>query len=168
MSVKTLYRHLKLASDIPIRCPLCNEPMTVHHFYHHHALENHRLQSRKQCVFCKGLKSWAHEEKNRPDNVKHVAECLKRFVIVARDESPGMEDETEEDDEEEEATSAEVFECKKLESTPLQMLGRRKERMNEYVGFYDSVFENSDWWRCDDPVEFTEASGLGKDVYGIL
>ncbi|GFT85349.1 hypothetical protein NPIL_70391 [Nephila pilipes] len=79
-----------------------------------------------------------------------------------------MEDETEEDDEEEEATSAEVFECKKLESTPLQMLGRRKERMNEYVGFYDSVFENSDWWRCDDPVEFTEASGLGKDVYGIL
>ncbi|GFU28113.1 uncharacterized protein NPIL_187921 [Nephila pilipes] len=30
------------------------------------------------------------------------------------------------------------------------------------------MFENPDWWRCDDPVEFTEASGLGKDAYGIL
>ncbi|GFT83586.1 uncharacterized protein NPIL_106641 [Nephila pilipes] len=77
-----------------------------------------------------------------------------------------MEDETEE--EEEEVTSEEVCECKNFESIPHQMLGRRKERMNEYVGFYDSVFENPDWWRCDDPVEFTEASGLGKDVYGIL
>ncbi|GFT29280.1 hypothetical protein NPIL_225411 [Nephila pilipes] len=85
MSVKTLYRHLKLASDIPIRCPLCNEPMTVHHFYHHHALENHRLQSRKQCLFCKGEARWAYGEKNRPDNVKHVVECLKRFVIIANE-----------------------------------------------------------------------------------
>ncbi|GFT49784.1 uncharacterized protein NPIL_143161 [Nephila pilipes] len=79
-----------------------------------------------------------------------------------------MEDETEEEEEEEEVTSAEVCDCKKFESTPHQMLGHRKERMNEYVGFYDSVFENPDWWRCDDPVGFTEASGLGKDVYGIL
>ncbi|GFU08242.1 hypothetical protein NPIL_627911, partial [Nephila pilipes] len=85
MSVKTLYRHLKLASDIPIRCPLCNEPMTVHRFYHHHALENHRLQSRKQCLFCKGEARWAHGEKNRPANVKHVVECLKRFVIIANE-----------------------------------------------------------------------------------
>ncbi|GFT04540.1 hypothetical protein NPIL_423131 [Nephila pilipes] len=85
MSVKTLYRHLKLASDIPIRCPLCNEPMTVNHFYHHHALENHRLQSRKQCLFCKGEARWAYGEKNRPDNVKHVVECLKRFVIIANE-----------------------------------------------------------------------------------
>ncbi|GFT65891.1 uncharacterized protein NPIL_605461 [Nephila pilipes] len=168
MLARTLYNHLKSSADIPIRCPICSERMTVNHFYQRHALENHRLQSRKQCVFCKGLKSWAHGEKNRPDNVKHVVKCLKRFVIVARDESPGMEDETEEEEEEEEVTSAEVCECKKFESTPHQMLGRRKERMNEYVGFYDSVFENPDWWRCDDPVEFTEASGLGKDVYGIL
>ncbi|GFT17198.1 uncharacterized protein NPIL_22011 [Nephila pilipes] len=169
MSARTLYNHLKSSADIPIRCPICSERMTVNHFYQRHALENHRLQSRKQCVFCKGLKSWAHGEKNRPDNVKHVVECLKRFVIVARDESPGMEDETEEEEEEEEeVTSAEVCECKKFESIPHQMLGRRKERMNEYVGFYDSIFENPDWWQCDDPVEFTEASGLGKDVYGIL
>ncbi|GFT05703.1 hypothetical protein NPIL_531111 [Nephila pilipes] len=85
MSARTLYNHLKLASDIPIRCPLCNEHMTVHHFYHHHALENHRLQSRKQCLFCKGEARWAHGEKNRPANVKHVVECLKRFVIIANE-----------------------------------------------------------------------------------
>ncbi|GFS35467.1 hypothetical protein NPIL_688421 [Nephila pilipes] len=85
MSARTLYNHLKLASDIPIRCPLCNEPMTVNHFYHHHALENHRLQSRKQCLFCKGEARWAHGEKNRPANVKHVVECLKRFVIIANE-----------------------------------------------------------------------------------
>ncbi|GFS59477.1 uncharacterized protein NPIL_612251 [Nephila pilipes] len=168
MSARTLYNHLKSSADIPIRCPICSEWMTVNHFYQRHALENHRLQTRKRCVFCKGLKSWAHGEKNRPDNVKHVVECLKRFVIVARDESPGVEDETEEEEEEEEVTSAEVCECKKFESIPHKMLGRRKERMNEYVGFYDSMFENPDWWRCDDPMEFTEASGLGKDVYGIL
>ncbi|GFS53465.1 hypothetical protein NPIL_44481 [Nephila pilipes] len=115
-----------------------------------------------------GIKSWAHREKNCPDNVKHVLECLKRFVIVATDESPGINDETEEEVEEEEVTSAEACKCKKFESTPHQMFGSRKERMNEYVGFYDSVFENPDWWRCDDPVEFTETSGLGKDVYRIL
>ncbi|GFS76673.1 hypothetical protein NPIL_340651 [Nephila pilipes] len=85
MSVKTLYRHLKLASDIPIQCPICSERMTVNHFYHHHALENHRLQSRKQCLFCKGEARWAHGEKNRPANVKHVVECLKRFVIIANE-----------------------------------------------------------------------------------
>ncbi|GFT37978.1 hypothetical protein NPIL_611631 [Nephila pilipes] len=85
MSARTLYNHLKSSADIPIRCPICSERMTVNHFYQRHALENHRLQFRKQCVFCKGLKSWAHGEKNRPDNVKHVVECLKRFVIVANE-----------------------------------------------------------------------------------
>ncbi|GFU53052.1 hypothetical protein NPIL_264541 [Nephila pilipes] len=85
MSARTLYNHLKSSADIPIRCPLCSERMTVNHFYQRHALENHRLQFRKQCVFCKGLKSWAHGEKNCPDNVKHVVECLKRFVIVAKE-----------------------------------------------------------------------------------
>ncbi|GFT16655.1 uncharacterized protein NPIL_239701 [Nephila pilipes] len=170
MLVKTLYSHLKLSSDIPIRCPICKEHITVHHFYHHHVLKQHRLQFHKQCLFCKGETRWTYGEKNRPDNVKHVVECLKRFMIVARDESPGMDDDTEEEEEEEEeeVASAEACERKKFESTPHQMFGHRKERMIDYVGFYDSVFENPDWWRCDDPVEFTEASGLGKDVYGIL
>ncbi|GFT12891.1 uncharacterized protein NPIL_519221 [Nephila pilipes] len=168
MSAKTLYNHLKSSADIPIRCPICSERMTVNHFYWRHALENHRFQSRKQCMFCKGLKSRAHGEKIRPNNLKHVVECLKRCVIVAGDESPGMQDEEEEEEEkEEEVASADACECKKFESTPHQMFGRCKERMNEYVGFYDSVFENPDWWRSDEPVEFTEASGLAE-VYGIL
>ncbi|GFT96417.1 uncharacterized protein NPIL_183101 [Nephila pilipes] len=121
--------------------------------------------------FLKGIKKLGSQrKKNRHDNLKHVVECLKRLVIVARDESPGIDDETEEEEEEEEeVASAEACECKKFESTPHQMFGRRKERLNEYVGFYDSrLFENPDWWRWDDSVEFTKASGLGKYVYGIL
>ncbi|GFX82803.1 uncharacterized protein TNCV_1699221 [Trichonephila clavipes] len=35
-----------------------------------------------------------------------------------------------------------------------------------YVGFYDSVFEKPDMWRRG--LEFSEASDLGKDVYGII
>ncbi|GFX82799.1 hypothetical protein TNCV_1699181 [Trichonephila clavipes] len=35
-----------------------------------------------------------------------------------------------------------------------------------YVGFYDSVFEKPDMWRLG--LEFSEASGLGKDVYAPL
>ncbi|GFT64770.1 uncharacterized protein NPIL_25251 [Nephila pilipes] len=43
------------------------------------------------------------------------------------------------------------------------MFEGRKERMNEYNRFYDSIFENPNWWQCDEPEEFTETSGLGKD-----
>ncbi|GFU03169.1 hypothetical protein NPIL_478991 [Nephila pilipes] len=85
MSARTLYNHLKSSAGIPVQCPICNERITVNHFYQRHAFEKHRLQYPKQCVFSQGLKSWAHGEKKRPDNVKHVVECLKRFVIVARD-----------------------------------------------------------------------------------
>ncbi|GFT59675.1 hypothetical protein NPIL_132231 [Nephila pilipes] len=106
MSVKTLYRHLKL-HRYSIRVPL---QQTVPSSFIRPCLENHRLQSRKQCF----AKENGLMEKNRP-TCEHVVECLKRFVIVARDESPGMEDETEErEEEEEEVTSAEVCECKSL------------------------------------------------------
>ncbi|GFS31551.1 uncharacterized protein NPIL_30881, partial [Nephila pilipes] len=111
---------------------------------------------------------WAHGEKHCPDNLKHVVECLKRFVIVARVESPVLDDETEEE-EEEEAAIAEVAEqtceCNAFVSTPRDMYGRSKDRSNSC--FYDSVFEKPDMWHCNG-VEFTEASGLGKDVYGIV
>ncbi|GFT77691.1 uncharacterized protein NPIL_628261 [Nephila pilipes] len=70
-----------------------------------------------------------------------------------------MEDDDAEDD---------TCECQKFESTPHQTFGRRKERMNEYVRYYDSVFEKPDWWLCDEPGEFTEESGLCKYVYSIL
>ncbi|GFT96511.1 hypothetical protein NPIL_361491 [Nephila pilipes] len=72
--------------------------------------------------FCNGEARWAYGEKNRPDNVKHVVECLKWFMIVARHEPPGMDDETEE--QEEEVTSVDACECRKFESTPHQMFGR--------------------------------------------
>ncbi|GFU16676.1 hypothetical protein NPIL_206471 [Nephila pilipes] len=60
--------------------------------------------------FLQGIKKLG--EKNHPDNLKHVVGCLEWFVIVERDESLGMDDETEE--EEEEVSSAEAWECKSL------------------------------------------------------
>ncbi|GFU20257.1 uncharacterized protein NPIL_480041 [Nephila pilipes] len=152
----TFYRHLK---NVQIRCPQCVQRMTMDQFYHHHASEQHGMQSRKECVFCFEFKSWAHGEKQHPDNVKHVSECLQRFLNDALNASSWIEDDDAED---------ETCECKKFKSTPHQMFGRRKERLNEYVGFYDSVFEKPDMLLYDDPVEFTEASCLGKDVYGIV
>ncbi|GFT49303.1 uncharacterized protein NPIL_22861, partial [Nephila pilipes] len=158
-SIATFYRHLKKCSDVSIRCPQCGQRMTMDQFYHHHASEQHGVHSRKACVFCFGAKRWAHGEKQHPDNVKHVSECLQRFLNDAGNASSWMEDDDAVDD---------TCECQKFQSTPHQMLGRCKEKLNAYVGFYDSVLEKPDMWRCDDPVEFTEASGLGKDVYGIV
>ncbi|GFX82798.1 hypothetical protein TNCV_1699171 [Trichonephila clavipes] len=48
--------------------------------------------------------------------------------------------------------------------TPHSMYDRSKNPT--YVGFYDSVFEKPDMWRRG--LEFSEASGLGKDVYAPL
>ncbi|GFW02661.1 uncharacterized protein TNCV_2456751 [Trichonephila clavipes] len=44
------------------------------------------------------------------------------------------------------------------------MQGRRKDRLSEYVGFYDSLFEKPEMW--EEGVEFQ--GGLGKDVWGIV
>ncbi|GFS29881.1 hypothetical protein NPIL_235181 [Nephila pilipes] len=60
---------------------------------------------------------------------------LQRFLKDAGNTSSWMEDEDAEDD---------TCECQKFDSTPHQMFGRRKESMNEYVGFYDSLFEKPD------------------------
>ncbi|GFU06909.1 uncharacterized protein NPIL_304351 [Nephila pilipes] len=158
-SIATFYRHLKKCSNVPNRCLQCGQRMTMDQFYHHYASEQNGVQSRKECVFCFGFKSWAHGEKQHPDNVKHVSECLQRFLNDAGNASSWMEDDDAED---------ETCECKMIKSKPHQMFGRRKERLNEYVGFYDSIFEKPDMWLYDDPVEFTEARGLGKDVYGIV
>ncbi|GFS62653.1 hypothetical protein NPIL_600611 [Nephila pilipes] len=167
MSVKTLYRHLKLASDIPIRCPLCNEHMTVHHFLSPPCLGKSSFAISQTVPFLQRRGTLGVRRKKSSRQCEACGGMLKTVRDYREGRIAWMEDETEEEEEEEEEmTSAEVCDCKKFESTPHQMLGRRKERMNEYVGFYDSLFENPDWWRCDDPVEFTEASG--KDVYGIL
>ncbi|GFV78790.1 hypothetical protein TNCV_1718221 [Trichonephila clavipes] len=45
------------------------------------------------------------------------------------------------------------------------MLGRSKNMDNAIL--YESVFEKPDMWRIDG-VPFSESSGLGKDVYGIV
>ncbi|GFU05554.1 uncharacterized protein NPIL_6501 [Nephila pilipes] len=85
-----------------------------------------------------------------------ISECLQLFLDDAGESSSWMEDDKDED------------ETWDFEPTPHQMFSHRKERMNEYLGFYDSVLEKLDMWRCDDSVEFTEARGLGEDVYGIF
>ncbi|GFT44359.1 uncharacterized protein TNCV_5053991 [Trichonephila clavipes] len=41
---------------------------------------------------------------------------------------------------------------------------RRKDRLSEYVGFYDSLFEKPEMW--EEGVEFQ--GGLGKDVWGMV
>ncbi|GFU29269.1 uncharacterized protein NPIL_321511 [Nephila pilipes] len=160
MSNRALYNHLKSAADVIVRCPICSERMTFDHYYRQHALERHYLQSRKQCVFCVGLRRWAHGEKTQPYNVKHMVECLKRFLNDARDSTFGRNNETNVT-----AEAEQTCECKTFVSTPRDMYGRSKDRSNSC--FYDSVFEKPDMWQCNG-VEFTEASGLGKDVYGIV
>ncbi|GFV04941.1 hypothetical protein TNCV_4476591 [Trichonephila clavipes] len=50
-------------------------------------------------------------------------------------------------------------------SIPRDMLGRSKNMDNAIL--YESVFEKPDMWRIDG-VPFSESSGLGKDVYGIV
>ncbi|GFU58855.1 hypothetical protein NPIL_231051 [Nephila pilipes] len=77
----------------------------------------------------------AHGEKQHPVNVKPVSECLQRFLNDAGNASSWIEDDDVED---------ETCECKKFESTPHQMFGRRMERLNEYVRFYDSILEKHD------------------------
>ncbi|GFY48928.1 hypothetical protein TNIN_205841 [Trichonephila inaurata madagascariensis] len=80
MSLKTLYRLIDSSKDVVVRCPLCFESMTFGHYYHQHALKEHSLKNRKECVFCMGLKSWPHGQRMKPENVTHVLACLKDFV----------------------------------------------------------------------------------------
>ncbi|GFX23063.1 uncharacterized protein TNCV_360771 [Trichonephila clavipes] len=44
------------------------------------------------------------------------------------------------------------------------MRGRRKDRLSEYVGFYDSLLEKLEMW--EEGVTFQ--NGLGKDVWGMV
>ncbi|GFS69004.1 hypothetical protein TNCV_4570151 [Trichonephila clavipes] len=86
MSIKTLYKVIDSSSDIVIRCALCFESMTFGHYYHKHALQEHFLKNRKECVFCMGLKSWPHGQKMKRENVRHVLECLKGFVARRKED----------------------------------------------------------------------------------
>ncbi|GFU74670.1 uncharacterized protein TNCV_2648391 [Trichonephila clavipes] len=99
-------------------------------------------------------KQWPHWQKNRPENVNHVTACLQRFVEDAKEES-----EEEETVEEEEACG-----CRDFQPVPREMQGHRKDRLSEYVGFYDSLFEKPEMW--EEGVTFQ--NGLGKDVWGMV
>ncbi|GBM54740.1 hypothetical protein AVEN_76248-1 [Araneus ventricosus] len=48
------------------------------------------------------------------------------------------------------------------------MRGSVKDRLNEYLDFYDSVFEKHEMWRVPDGVKFDERSGLGNDVHAMV
>ncbi|GFT24479.1 uncharacterized protein TNCV_3252961 [Trichonephila clavipes] len=147
-SSTSFYRHLGRWSSTLVCCPECREPMTIRQFYGKHAF--HNLDCRKQCLFCFGRKQWPHGQKNRPENVNHVTTCLQRFVEDAKEKS---------EIEEEEACGRRDF-----QPVPREMQGRRKDRLSEYVGFYDSLFEKPEKW--EEGVEFQR--GLRKDVWGIV
>ncbi|GBM23510.1 hypothetical protein AVEN_13328-1, partial [Araneus ventricosus] len=58
--------------------------------------------------------------------------------------------------------------CRKFRPYPRDMRGRIKDRLSEYVGFYDSVFEKPDVWRVPNGVKLNARYGLGDDVYAIV
>ncbi|GFU03488.1 hypothetical protein TNCV_2257171 [Trichonephila clavipes] len=86
MSLRTLYTYISSSKDVVVRCPICFESMTFGHYYHKHALQEHFLKNRKECVFCMGFKSWPHGQRMKGENVKHVVECMKDFVARSKED----------------------------------------------------------------------------------
>ncbi|GFX74870.1 uncharacterized protein TNCV_3655081 [Trichonephila clavipes] len=74
------------------------------------------------------------------------------------------QDAKEESEEEETVEEEEACGCRDFQPVPREMQGRRKDRLSEYVGFYDSLFEKPEMW--EEGVEFQ--GGLGKNVWGIV
>ncbi|GFY19357.1 uncharacterized protein TNCV_4127441 [Trichonephila clavipes] len=130
--------------------------VTVRHFYSKHVAQKYNLDCRKQCLFCFGKKHWPYGQKNRPENVNHVTECLQRFVEDAK-----IHEETEEEETEEEEV---VCGCRHFRPVPRGMRGRHKDRLSEYVGFYNSLLEKPEMW--EEGVTFQ--NGFRKDVWGIV
>ncbi|GFW38956.1 uncharacterized protein TNCV_1829491 [Trichonephila clavipes] len=120
-----------------------NVCVTVRHFYSKHAAQKYNLDGRKQCLFCFGRKHWPYKQKNGPENVNHVTACLQRFVEDAKIQEETEEEETEEEETEEEEV---VCGCRHFRPVPRDMRGRRKDRLSEYVGFYDSLLEKPEMW----------------------
>ncbi|GFX29685.1 uncharacterized protein TNCV_2750191 [Trichonephila clavipes] len=130
--------------------------VTVRHFYSKHAAQKYNLDGRKQCLFNFGRKHLPYGQKNRPENVNHVTACLQRFVEDAKMQEVSEEEETVEEEE--------AYGCRDFQPEPSEMQGRRKDRLSEYVGFYDSLFKKPEMW--EEGVEFQ--GGLGKDVWGMV
>ncbi|GFU04406.1 hypothetical protein TNCV_96021 [Trichonephila clavipes] len=131
MSLRTLYTYISSSKDVVVRCPLCFESMTFGHYYHQHALKEHSLKNRKECVFCMGLKSWPHGQRMKRENVQHVFECLKSFVKPQNNASTMKNYED---------LDEAICDCQNFVSIPRDMLGRSKNMDNAIL--YESVFEN--------------------------
>ncbi|GFX29698.1 hypothetical protein TNCV_2750321 [Trichonephila clavipes] len=102
---------------------------------------------------CLILEHWPYGQKNGPENVNHVTACLQRFIEDAKIQEESEEEETVE---EEEAGG-----CRDFQLVPREMQGRRKDRLSEYVGFYDSLFEKPRYGRKE-----SNFKGLGKRCVG--
>ncbi|GFX29700.1 hypothetical protein TNCV_2750341 [Trichonephila clavipes] len=108
-----------------------------------------------------GMVSWAWvEQTNR--QVKSQMLCV--FQVNTRDLKQngtmwkdGNEDAKiqEESEEEETVEEEEACGCRDFQLVPREMQGRRKDRLSEYVGFYDSLFEKPEMW--EEGVEFQGA-----------
>ncbi|GBL54387.1 hypothetical protein AVEN_118837-1 [Araneus ventricosus] len=158
MSKSTYHRHLQRWSANIIRCPSCLERLMLQEYVDDHAATCHGLKLNRKCVFCLGGERW---ELGCRD-FKHIVPCLQRFMEDNGVRNPEEEGETVEN--EEEATPC--SECKNFQSVPRQWFGRSRDRLSECVNFYESVLERPDQYPS--AIEFTDQSGLGRDVYGIV
>ncbi|GBN22502.1 hypothetical protein AVEN_13887-1 [Araneus ventricosus] len=160
MSKTTFYRHLQKHLNIRVHCPGCMEEMTLDKFYNDHALKRHGLNKFRRCVFCFGKRGLT--KGLRQENVAHKIECLKKFVDDTRirtndiekipcDTIPLCEDM-----------------CRKFRHYPRDMRGRVKDRLSEFVGFYDSIFEKPEMWRVPKGVKLNARCGFGNGVYAIV
>ncbi|GFW61988.1 uncharacterized protein TNCV_4670131 [Trichonephila clavipes] len=124
-------------------------------FYRHLGRWSNNLVSCPECQ--EPIKHWLYGQKKRPENVNHVTACLQRFVEEAK-----IQEEAEEKETEEEETV--VCGYRHFQPVPRGMRGRRKDRVSEFVGFYDSLLENPEMW--EEGVTFQ--NGLGNDVWGMV
>ncbi|GBL91925.1 hypothetical protein AVEN_273853-1 [Araneus ventricosus] len=138
------------------------EAMTFHQFYNEHAPKRHNISN--ACVFCLGAYDWKPREKTLPHNLKHMIECLNKFVErnrIRTVETPA-----------ESLTPPDIpicgDRCRKSWWRPRDMCGRDKDRTNEYLGFYEPVFEKPDMWVEPGGVKFDARCGLGPDAYAIV
>ncbi|GBM04619.1 hypothetical protein AVEN_103905-1 [Araneus ventricosus] len=138
--------------------------MTLDDFYKEHAPNRHGLTKLSECVFCFGGYDWKRGEKRRRSNWTHMIKCLKSFVKRNRIRETPAEAPAETPPEPPMCGE----QCRKSRLKPRDMCGRVKDRTNEYLGFYEPVFEKPDMWIEPGGVKFDARCGLGPDAYGIV
>lgn len=58
--------------------------------------------------------------------------------------------------------------CRKFRPIPRDMCGRVRDRLSEYVGLYDSEFEQPQWWTMPGWKLFDASRGMHDDLVGIV